>query len=194
VGLEAADAAVGGGGDGDRRAAEVRVGGPRERAQPDRKPAGPAPGGRVAQALDHHLAADRAGAFARGLQERRQPAGLDFRVGVGGGHEAGGLAGAQKALAGQVHAQPPRGPDAERRALDDTQAQIARGLQGALARGVATAVEDQDDLVGVARDAVLRGERAHAAPDELLLVARRHADDRPQRAHGPSSRRRRAAS
>ena len=54
---------------------------------------------------------------------------------------------------------------------------------GALARRVGAAVEDEDDLVGVARDPALRGQRADAAPDERLLVARRHGDDGAQRAH-----------
>ena len=54
-------------------------------------------------------------------------------------------------------------PDAERRALDDVQAQVAGRLRGALARRVGAAVEDEDDLVGVARDAALRGQRARCS-------------------------------
>ena len=105
-----------------------------------------------------------------------------------------GRAGRQQPLAGDVHAQPPRGADAQRRALDDVQAQVAGRLDRALARRVGAAVEDEDDLVGVARDPALRGQRAHAAPDERLLVAGRDGDHGARRAHPASSRLRRAAS
>ena len=155
---------------------------------------GAAPGDAVVEALDHDLAADRPRSLRGRLQERGQPAGLDLGVGVRGGHEAVGRARGQQALARDVHAEPSRGADAERRALDDVQAQVARRQGGALAGRVGAAVEDEDDLVGVARDAALGGQRGDAGPDERLFVARRHGDDGSQPGHAWSSSRRRAAS
>ena len=158
------------------------------------QPGGAASRDAVLEVLDHDLAADGPGPALGGLQQRRQPAGLDLGVGVRGGHEAVRRAGLQQPLAGDVHAQPARGADAQRRALDDVQAQVARRLHRALARRVGAAVEDEDDLIGVARDPALRGQRLHAAPDERLLVAGGDRDHGEQRAHAPSSRLRRAAS
>ena len=194
VGLQAADAAVGVGGDRDRRAAEVRVGGPGQGAQPRRQADGPAPREAVVEAVDHHLAANRLRSVRGRLQERRQPAGLDLGVGVRGGHEAVGRSRGEQPFARDVHAQPSRGAHAERWALDDMQAQVARGLQSVLARGIGAAVQDEDDLVGIARHAALSRQRGDAGADEGLLVPRRHRDDRSQRGHAPRSSRRRAAS
>jgi hypothetical protein len=194
MGFQAADAAVGVGGDRDRRAAEVRVRGSGQGVQSRRQAGGPAPRDAVVEALDHHLAADRPRSGRGRRQERRQPAGLDLGVGVGGGHEAVRRSRGQQSLARDVHPQPSRGAHAERWALDDVHAQVARGPHGALARGVGAAVEDEDDLVGVARHAALAGQRADAGADEGLLVARRHGDHRSQGGHAPPSSRRRAAS
>ena len=128
AGLQAADLAVGLGGDRDRGAAEVRVRGSGQRAQPLGQADGPAARDAVVEALDDHLAADRARSLGGRIQQRGEPAGLDLGVGVRGGHEAVRRPGGEQPLAGDAHAQPSRRAHAERGALDDVQAQVAGGL------------------------------------------------------------------
>ena len=168
--------------------------GSRQAAHARRQPGGPPPRDADVEALDLHVAADRLRSIGRGFEQRGQPAWLHLGVGVGRDDQTVGRARGQETLAGDLHAKPSRGSDTEWRALDDVQAQIARRLQGALARRVGAAVEDEDDRVGVGRHLALRRDGPQAPPDAGLLIARRYGDDRSQRAHPPSSSRWRPAS
>ncbi len=94
---------------------------------------------------------------------------------------------------------PAGGSDAGRGAVDDAHGRDDPGGGGLRrgARAVGAAVEHDDDLVRVGRDAALRAERAEAAVDALRLVARRDDDDGPEDGHGsgaPRSMRSRPAS
>jgi hypothetical protein len=119
----------------------------------------------------------------RGGELGGDPVGRNDRVGVGGGDQGIWFLNFKEPIARGLHARAPGVAGSAPRSFQEVQAEL-RVLGGDLAGAdpgpVGATVEDEQDLVLLVRDALLRGERSEARPDQGLLVAGGDDDGAPE--------------